>query len=315
MSKELKIGIVSLIAIGCFIWGFNFLKGQNILDPNIRFFKVEYERIGDLTKSSAVTIHGLRVGRVEDIEFNEDPKKRGELVVRFSVEKDFPFSKNSVVKIYSPSPLGGSNLAIIPEYEGTEAVSGDTLPGQMETGLFTTIGERLDPLQTKLESVIVKADTLFSGINNVLDKNTVDGVNNSVTDISIILSELKTAITRVNSMLAANEGNLSGSLENTKKITDNLNRLTDSLSSVDFSNMVRTAELTLNNFKELSQKMNSTDGTLGKFMNDPALYDNLNATSIQLEQLVEDLKLNPKRYVHFSVFGKKQKEYEPEKED
>lgn len=314
MSKELKIGIVSIIAIVCFIWGFNFMKGQNIFDPGIRFFKVEYKKVGDLTKSSVVTIHGLRVGKVEDIVFNEDPAKRGELVVRFSVEKDFPFSKNSVVKIYSPSPLGGSNLAIIPDYTGEEAVSGDTLPGEMEQGLFTTIGERLDPLQSKLESVIIKADTLFSSVNHVLNKKAVNGMSNSIEDVSIILTELKSSVKSVNKMIAENEKSLSASLKNTEKITSNINQITDSLSTVNIAEMIKTAEKTLNNFNEIAEKINSTEGTVGKLINDEEMYNNLAAASKELELLLKDLKENPKRYVHFSIFGKKQKAYKPEEQ-
>lgn len=312
MSKELKIGIVSVVAIVCFIWGFNFMKGQNIFDPGIRFFNVEYKRIGDLTKSSAVTIHGLKVGKVEDIEFNKNPSKRGELIVRFSVEKDFPFSKNSVVRIYSPSPLGGSNLAIIPDYIGEDAVSGDFLLGEMETGLFTGIGERLDPLQDKLESVIVKADTLFSGVNQVLNKKAVNGVNNSIEDIATILSELKTSVISINQLIAKNEENLSTSIENTKKITSNISQITDSLSTVNIAKIIKATEATLENFNTLSKKMNSKEGTVGKLINDEEMYNNLTAASKELELLLKDLKENPKRYVHFSIFGKKQKPYKPE---
>ena len=158
MSKELKTGIVAIIVIVIFVWGYNFLKGENLFDTNTRYFKVEYTNIGGLNTSSLVTINGLRVGKVMDIEFNQEENKRGQLIVRFAMEKDFLFSKNSIVKIYSPSPLGGSNLAIIPDYEGADAVSGDFLKGQIESSLFTSIGERLDPLQTKLERVIVSAE-------------------------------------------------------------------------------------------------------------------------------------------------------------
>lgn len=314
MSKELKIGIVSITAIVCFIWGYNFLKGQNIFDPGIRFFKVEYEKIGDLTKSSFVTINGLRVGKVEDIEFNKDPKKRGQLVVRFSVEKDFTFSKNSIVKIYSPSPLGGSNLAIIPDYIGDDAVSGDTLPGELETGLFTTIGERLDPLETKLESILISADTTFNAINQILNKKTINNVTTSIEDVSIIIAKLKTSIEGINSMIAKNEENIDASIANTKNITTKISQITDSLSTVNIAKIIKTAETTLSNFNELSKKINSSEGNIGKLVNDEEMYNNLTAASKELELLLKDLKENPKRYVHFSIFGKKQKEYKQPEE-
>lgn len=314
MSKELKIGIVSITAIVCFIWGYNFLKGQNIFDPSIRFFKVEYEKIGDLTKSSFVTINGLRVGKVEDIHFNKEPSKKGELVVRFSVDKDFTFSKNSVVKIYSPSPLGGSNLAIIPNYNGEEAISGDTLQGELETGLFTTIGERLDPLETKLQSVLIKVDTTFSNVNKLLNKKTIDVVTTSIEDIGIILENLKLSIQQVNTIIAKNEKYINSSMANTKNITANISQITDSLTTVNIAEMIKTAERTLNNFNELSKKINTSEGNIGKFVNDEEMYNNLTAASKELQFLLKDLKENPKRYVHFSIFGKKQKEYKQPEE-
>ncbi|MEZ7855760.1 MAG: MlaD family protein, partial [Polaribacter sp.] len=151
MSKELKTGIIAVIIIGISIWGFNFLKGQNLLDPGSRTFKVEYARIGGLSKSSTVTINGLKVGKVDNIEFDTSVEKRGHLLVTFIIDNDFEFSKRSIVKIYSPNPLSGSNLAIIPNYEGDMAMSGDLLQGEMEESLFTSIGERLNPLQQKIE--------------------------------------------------------------------------------------------------------------------------------------------------------------------
>ena len=167
MSKELKTGLIVVVAIAAFIWGFNFLKGHDVFGGKAREFRVEYSKIGGLSLASIVTINGLKVGQVKEIKIDSRPETRGHLIVTFSVENDFEFSKNSVVRIYSPSPIGGSNLAIIPDYDGETAQSGDLLPGDIEESLFTSIGERLDPLQTKIESVIVKADTLFAGINNI----------------------------------------------------------------------------------------------------------------------------------------------------
>ena len=161
MSKELKTGIIAVIIIGISIWGFNFLKGQNLLDPGSRTFKVEYARIGGLSESSTVTINGLKVGKVDNIEFDTSLEKRGHLLVTFIIDNDFEFSKRSIVKIYSPNPLSGSNLAIIPNYEGDIAMSGDLLQGEMEESLFTSIGERLNPLQQKIESVIVENLVIF----------------------------------------------------------------------------------------------------------------------------------------------------------
>lgn len=311
MSKELKTGIIVIIIIITFIWGYNFLKGHDLFNGQSRKFKVEYKKIGGLNRASPVTLNGLKVGQVNDIEFNTTPEKRGQLIVSFSVESDFEFSKNSVVKIYSPNPLAASSLAIIPSYEGEVAVSGDTLEGEMEESLFTTIGERLDPLQQKVEKVIVRADTLFSGINKILNDKTVNSINGSISNLEAIIKGLKETVNNVNKLVADNQENLQVTLENTKDITENFKKISDSIAAVNINDIVKKAENAVNNFNELSKKINSTDGTLGKLLHDEKLYNNIEAATKELEQLLRDLKLNPKRYVHFSLFGKKPKDYRP----
>ncbi|MFB1040288.1 MAG: MlaD family protein [Polaribacter sp.] len=309
MSKELKTGIIAVIIIGISIWGFNFLKGQNLLDPGSRTFKVEYARIGGLSKSSTVTINGLKVGKVDNIEFDTSVEKRGHLLVTFIIDNDFEFSKRSIVKIYSPNPLSGSNLAIIPNYEGDIAISGDLLQGEMEESLFTSIGERLNPLQQKIESVIVRTDSLFSGLNKVLSDNTINGINTSITNLSGTIIDIRKTIESVNSMVADNQENLKITIENTKNITANFSKVSDNINAVDFKKIIDKADEAVGNFNEMSKKINAGEGTLGQLLNDKRMYDNLEAATRELEQLLRDIKLNPKRYIHFSVFGKRQLPY------
>jgi phospholipid/cholesterol/gamma-HCH transport system substrate-binding protein len=309
MSKELKTGIIAVIIIGISIWGFNFLKGQNLLDPGSRTFKVEYARIGGLSKSSTVTINGLKVGKVDNIEFDTSVEKRGHLLVTFIIDNDFEFSKRSIVKIYSPNPLSGSNLAIIPNYEGDIAISGDLLQGEMEESLFTSIGERLNPLQQKIESVIVRTDSLFSGLNKVLSDNTINGINTSIANLSGTIIDIRKTIESVNSMVADNQENLKITIENTRNITANFSKVSDNINAVDFKKIIDKADEAVGNFNEMSKKINAGEGTLGQLLNDKRMYDNLEAATRELEQLLRDIKLNPKRYIHFSVFGKRQLPY------
>ena len=309
MSKELKTGIIAVIIIGISIWGFNFLKGQNLLDPGSRTFKVEYARIGGLSESSTVTINGLKVGKVDNIEFDTSLEKRGHLLVTFIIDNDFEFSKRSIVKIYSPNPLSGSNLAIIPNYEGDMAMSGDLLQGEMEESLFTSIGERLNPLQQKIESVIVKTDTLFSGLNKVLNDNTVIGINTSIANLSATIIDIRKTIEAVNSMVSDNQENLKITIENTRNITANFSKISENINAVDFKKIINKADEAVGNFNEMSKKINAGEGTLGQLLNDKRMYDNLEAATGELEQLLRDIKLNPKRYIHFSVFGKRQLPY------
>ena len=309
MSKELKTGIIAVIIIGISIWGFNFLKGQNLLDSGSRTFKVEYAKIGGLSKSSTVTINGLKVGKVDKIEFDTSLEKRGHLLVTFIIDNDFEFSKKSIVKIYSPNPLSGSNLAIVPDYEGDMAISGDLLQGEMEESLFTSIGERLNPLQQKIERVIVRTDTLFGGLNKVLSENTINGINTSIANLSATIIDIRKTIEAVNSMVTDNQENLKITIENTKNITTNFSKVSENINAVDFKKIIAKADDAVANFNEMAIKINAGEGTLGQLLNDKRMYDNLEAATGELEQLLRDIKLNPKRYIHFSVFGKRQVPY------
>ena len=312
MSKELKIGVVLIVIIVAFIWGFNFLKGQDIFQPNNRFYRVEYNNIGGLTKASLVTLNGLKVGKVDEIDLNESPDKRGHLIVQFSMHNDFEFSKNSVVKIYSPNPLAGSNLAIIPSYIGENAVSGDFLKGEIESSLFTSIGERLDPIQSKLEKVIVSADTLFHKVNSVLDKKTSESFQNSVQELQLTIGDFRTTLGSVNSLMDSSSKDLKQTIKNTKRITANLSKVTDTLANSNIGEIMRKAEITLSSVNSLLEGMDQGKGTFGKLVNDETLYNNLATMSKELEELLQEMKLNPKRFVHFSLFGKRAKPFNEE---
>jgi phospholipid/cholesterol/gamma-HCH transport system substrate-binding protein len=309
MSKEFKTGIIALIVLAMSFWGYSFLKGENIFKPNNRQFKVEYSNIAGLSKSSLVTINGLKVGKVDKILFNPDPTKRGSLIVLFSMDDAFEFSKKSIVKIYSPSPLGGSNLAIIPDYTGENAVSGDVLQGEIESSLFTSIGERLDPIQTKLEHVIVSADTLFKNINDILDQRTIQSVKNSVRTLEQSLVDVRTTIQALNGIMDATSEDLKETMRYSRNFAKNLSNVSDTLVNADLGKIMREAEVTLLTVNSLLKGIDEGKGSLGKFVNDNAMYDNLTNVSKELEQLLREMKLNPKRFVHFSLFGKRATPY------
>jgi len=305
MSKELKTGIVVLVVLAMSFWGYSFLKGENIFQSNNRQFKVAYSNIAGLSKSSLVTINGLKVGKVDEILFNPDSTKRGSLIVLFSMDDPFEFSKKSIVKIYSPSPLGGSNLAIIPDYTGENAISGDVLQGEIESSLFTSIGERLDPIQTKLEHVIVSADTLFKNINDILDQRTIQSVKNSVRTLEQSLVDVRTTIQAVNGIMDATSVDLKETMRYSRNFAENLSNVSDTLVNADLGKIMREAEVTLLTVNSLLKGIDEGKGSLGKFVNDNAMYDNLTNVSKELEQLLREMKLNPKRFVHFSLFGKR----------
>lgn len=313
MSKELKTGIVAIVIIALFIFGYNFLKKQNLLGPSSRTFFIEYSNIQGLSEKSIVTINGLNVGNVDQIRFSGLEDKKGRLVVKILLTNDFQFSKNSFVKIYSPSPLGGSNLAIVPNYEGEIAISGDTLRGKIESNLFDSLGSKLDPIQSKLNRVLFSADSLMIGLNQVFDKKARTSLNRSILGLEGAVSTISKTLSSVNTVLASNETNLNATLTNSKKITDNLSKVSTDIAKADLGKTVKKLETTLENVNTLVAGIKNGKGSLGKLVADEKLYRNLTNASKELENLLREMKLNPKRFVHFSLFGKKAKPYNKEK--
>lgn len=309
MSKELKTGIAAVIILCLGYWGFNFLKGQNLLEPASRVFYIEYDNIQGLNKASTVSINGLQVGKVSEINFNTDIKKRGKLVVKIALDNDFEFSKNSVAKIYSTSIIGGESLAIIPSYDGEPAVSGDYLKGEVESDIFTSVGETLNPLKTKVERVIIGADSLLIALNDVLDVKSRDSFKKTILGVETTVSSLNETLSSFNTMIDSTKLDIDLALENTKKITANFVKVSDTLTKVNFGQTVKTLQAALVNINGLLSGIENGKGSLGKLATDDTMYNNLSKASKELGDLLRDMKLNPKRFVHFSLFGKKAKPY------
>ena len=312
MSRELKTGIVAVLILCLGYWGFNFLKGQNLLEAASRVFYIEYDNIQGLNKASNVSINGLNVGKVSDITFNTDSTKRGKLVVKISLDNDFKFSKKSVAKIYSTSIIGGESLAIIPSYIGKPAVSGDYLIGEVESDIFTSVGETLNPLKTKVERVIIGADSLLIALNDVLDLKSRDSFKRTILGLETTVSSMTNTLSSFNKMIDSTKGDVNIALENTKKITANFAKVSDTLANVNFGQTVRTLQTTLANVNGLLLNIENGKGSLGKLATDDSMYNNLTSASKELEELLKEMKLNPKRFVHFSLFGKKVKAYNEE---
>lgn len=311
MSKEFKVGIASLVVLILFYWGFNYLKGRNLLSAGSDNYYTTYENIGGLKKSSPVTISGFRVGSVIDIYFNNDPAKKGNLVVEFTVEEDITFSKNSIVKIYSGSIMGGKSLAIIPANDKELAVSGDFLKGEVEPDMFT----KLDPLQTKVEGVIGNIDDVAMNVNGLMNEAVVSDLQSSIHNVNQIMETLKNTSKTIDAIVSKNNSNLETTLKNVEITSNNLRTLSDSLAKVKILAISKKINSTIANLDEVTSGIKSGKGTLGKLTKDAKLYDNLEAASKELEELLRDMKEHPKRFVHFSLFGKKEKEYQEKSND
>jgi len=314
ITREVKTGIVAVSVIALFVWGFNFMKGLNLFDAPSKTYLTEYNNVQGLNTTSIVTINGVNVGKIISINFNNDPEKRGQLIVEFSVETDFEFSKNSIAKIYSASLMGGKSLAIVPSYEGEMAKPGDFLQGQIESDIFSSVTEKLNPLQAKVENVIVSADSLMTGLTDVLDTKSRNNLKSSIAELNATILNFKNISESVDKLVKDNEEKLGKTLSNAELMTANLAKISDTLVNANLGLTIKNLEATVINLNKILVSVEAGEGTLGKLLNDEEMYNNLTNSSKELEELLREMKLNPKRFVHFSVFGKKDKGYKPEEE-
>ena len=311
ISKEVKTGIFAVFAIFLVIYGYSYLKGENIFS-NERTFYASYNNVAGLAISSPVTINGYVIGQVKSIDFENE---KGGLLVSFSLKKDFEFSRNSIVRIYSTSFIGGNALAVIPDIDPNNiAKSGDTLRGEIEKGMLESLSSGLKPLEKRIYQTLSGLDTLLYNFNSVLNDTTKKDLTQAVASLNKTMKSFEGVSYKLNSLLKDSKPKLDQTFQYLETTTGNLASFTDSLSQVNVKAMASSLEATLANFDAIMKKMENGEGSIGKLLNDEQLYKNLEGASKELEELLKDLKENPKRYVHISVFGKKAKPYEPEEE-
>lgn len=310
-SKEVKVGIFTVMAIALFIFGYSYLKGSNLLEDN-RIYYAVYDNVEGLTKSAPVTVNGLRVGNIDDIKFLDG---KGRLIVQFHVNGDFEFSKESTASVYSTSLIGGKALAILPNFESTAAMakSGDTLRSNIDKGMQGEVMEEFLPLKDKLAHMIVTADSVLVAVNKTLTPDTRAAITSSLVELNTTLIEFQGLSRNASALLTENKESLGRTIKNLDVTTENFAKISDTLAKVEIAGTVKQLEETIGKFNSVLDKVSNGEGSLGKLMTDDQLYTNLERATEQAADLLQDMKLNPKRYVHFSVFGKKGKEFqEPE---
>ncbi|MGJ8734169.1 MAG: MlaD family protein [Cellulophaga sp.] len=306
LSRELKTGIIVIGGILLFILGFSYLKATPLFDNSKTFYAV-YDDVGGLQPGTQVSINGFSVGKVNDIRFKD---KSGKLLVTFTVDNDFQFSKNSVAELYDTGIIGGKGIQIIPVFDDAKlAQSGDTLVTKTKPGLTDLVQQNLAPLQTKVEGAISNADSLLINVNDVLDAKTKKDLQSSIAGLNDLIKSFKVTTNSLNSIMATNKDEIEGSMANIKKITDDFAKISASLSEAELDKSIAGLQKTVTNLDNLLTKIDKGEGSLGKLMNNEELYNNLAGASKELDLLLQDFRLNPKRYVNVSVFGKKQKEY------
>ena len=294
-TKEAKIGLVSIVSLALLYLGINYLKGVNLFKP-VNHYYVAFSNVKGVTVSSPVVVEGFKVGLVREISYDYDTT--GKISVLVSLEDKMRINKGSYITVVN-SFLGGAELHIhLNTFVDDYFHSGDTIEGRMETDMMTSVQENLLP---GIEQMMPKLDSILGGLQTLVNH---PALTQSLAHVEQTTASLEHSSRRLDQLLAKDVPVI---VENLKGITANFESVSGQLKELDLAGTMRTVNATLANLKLTTDKLNSADNSLGLLLNDRQLYDNLNGTMENASLLLLDLREHPKRYVHFSLFGSKQK--------
>ena len=306
LTNEIKAALIIICGIFLFLIGFNFLNGTSLFKHENIHYAV-YENVEGLQIGTKVTVNGLVVGKVSKIDFLP---KTAKILVTFTLRNDVEFSTTSSAELYEASLIGGKSIAIIPDYSTALMLQdGDTLISFIKPGLTDVMSQQIAPLQQKLERVLINADSLFVGINAVLNQEGKANLSSTLSELSETVKHVNSAASSLDQLLVNQQGNLSTTLNNVAKISTNVNQLTDSLAQSNIKQTLVAFETTVERLNGLLIDIEQGNGSIGKLMKDDSVYKNIEASTKEIELLIKDLKEHPNRYVHFSLFGKKETPY------
>lgn len=305
LSNEVKTGILVTAALAALLWGLNYLKGKDLFTSRNKYYAV-YDDVDGLVKSNPVLMNGFRIGIVDNISFM--PDHSGRLVLTLLITEDVFVSKNSVAQIFDSDLIGTKALRIQLGNDPTALADKDTLYGEVDKGLAGTFA----PLKDKAESLVQNLDSVMLMLRQTFNQDFRQNLQSGVGHLNHTLASIDEMVGSDQGkfrIMIANLSSITTNLKNNnEKITNilqNLNAISDSLTQVHFAETIRKADDVLIQTKDLMVKINNGQGSLGLLVNDKSLYNNLDSTAHNLDILIKDLHEHPKKYVHFSVFGKK----------
>lgn len=294
--KEIKVGLLTLVGFVIFYLGFNYLKGNSLLNKGLSFYSV-YQDVEGLHVGSKVVLNGYPIGKVKTITFLEGGS--GRLVAEYVVtDESITVSENTVAQILSTDLFGSKAINLIIGDAANLAMDGDTLGSKDAEGMLAEVNRRIAPYEEQAKRLLVNVDTLLQTVQVSLN-----ALNAIMASEKSNINEITSNLASVTANLKTNNDHISGSLEN-------IHQLTDSLSQADIKKILDNANTAVFSMKEAMEKINNGSGTMGKMLNDSSLYVNLNKSAADLDLLLIDMQENPKRYVHFSIWGGKDKEDE-----
>jgi phospholipid/cholesterol/gamma-HCH transport system substrate-binding protein len=327
LKNEVKVGILVVASSAFLYWGFNFLKGRNYLSNN-RIFYAKYDQVNGLVKANWVMVNGVKVGEVSGIEFID---AKGRVLVEMSVENAIDIPINSIARIYNSDVLGSKAIELIlgdsmklnadNKLEPVLAENGDTLTSEIQPSITEEVSVQMLPIKLKAENVMASLDSVLAVIQYVFNEDTRDNLAHSFESIKFTIKNLENTTYNLDTLVStqrnrlaqifANIESISSNIKNSNSkltnIINNFSSLSDSLAKVKIATTINNANTAISNFSEITAKINNGEGSLGLLINNDTLYNQLEKSSKDLDLLLEDLRLNPQRYVQVSVFGKSSK--------
>ena len=323
IGSELKVGAVIIVALGLLYFGMNYLKGSDVFSKSRSFYAI-YEKVDGLSTDNVVLVNGFKVGRVASITLI--PENGNLIMVKMEILEDrLNIPDSSVARIVSEDVLGTKAISLEFTQDTIYHVSGDTLISDIDEALQSIIEEKLAPLQLQIEGVIAEArdlvtttKILVTTTNESIEKakTSMDVINKTTRDIDKLVVIQNENLTRVLGDITAIASNIRNNSKNINAILENVATISDSLTRANYAAAIENATNALTQLDSMITKINEGEGSLGMLLNDDKLYKNLEQASFEIDKLAEDLRVNPERYVHISVFGKKKdKEDKPKKKD
>ena len=319
LSKEFKIGIVVVFAIGAFIWGLSFLKGSNLFSHKYYLYAI-YPKIDGLIPANPLLVKGFKIGQINNIELIQ---KDGEtqVLVKFLLTENIQIPKRSIAKAVSTDLMGSKAVEVIYSNSTEFVASGDTLIAESEESLKSSVDKRIAPLQAKAENLISSIDSVMTVVNSVLNTKTRENLDKSFESVRKAILTLEQTAYKLDDLVGSEKAKISSILTHLNGITSNLDKngeridnvlknlsnMTDSLAKAEIKSAITNADKSMKELNVLLTGINQGQGTLGKLAKNDTLYYNLNRSTEDLDKLLKDLRYNPDRYIHFSVFGKKDK--------
>lgn len=310
ISKEVKVGLLVTSAIAALLWGMNYLKGVDVFSGDNTYYAV-YANVDGLVPSSDVMLNGVKVGQVLKIDFIGD--NTGSILATMLVNKNVFITKGSVARISTSDLLGGRLVQVMLDPATERAQDGDTLRSEVQTSL----SDQVTPIKDKAESLIISLDSLTLSLNQVLNPDNRKSLDASFTNLDKALANLENITGSLDKMVSSDQGKFKKMIDNLESITTNINnnnealsnalqnlsQITDSLAASNLTSTVNNANATLIETASIMEKINKGEGTIGMLINNDSLYNALEQSAVNLDKLLIDLRENPKRYVHISLFG------------